>query len=251
MIWIIGGTSEARELIDRISDLDSYIATIATEEGREFISPDKVVVGRMDNNEMKNFSINNNISLIVDMTHPYARVVSRNAKKLAKELKIKYIRYVREITNRNSNSIYLKSYEEAYKYISELKATVFFTTGSKNIPDFEKVKGNNRFIYRILPALESIVICKDYGISIKDIVAVLGPFSTDYNITMFNEYKADYVIMKDSGVKGGTLEKIKACEELSIIPIIIGREKEKGINNLDEIEIIVRKEIRKIGENNL
>lgn len=243
MIWIIGGTSEGREIIERIVDLDSYIATVATVEGKEFISSDKLVVGRMDYEEMKSFSRENNISLIVDLTHPYAKLVSNNAKKLAKEENIKYIRYIRERTIKRSNGIYLTSYEEAYEYLSNISGTVFFTTGSKNIGEFEKIRGNNRFIYRILPALESIKICKENKISIKDIVAILGPFSKEYNKIMFSESHADYVIMKDSGVKGGTLDKIKACEELEIAPIIIGREEEKGIHSLDEIEVIIRKNI--------
>ena len=103
----------------------------------------------------------------------------------------------------------------------------------------------NRFIYRILPALESIKIANKHHVSIKNIVAILGPFSKDYNKLMFSEYKSDYVVMKDSGVKGGTLEKIKACEELNIYPLIISREKEEGINNLDEVEKIIREEASK------
>lgn len=241
MIWIIAGTSEAREIINRIKDLDSYIATIATDGGKEFISSDKVVVGRMDYEEMKDFSIKNNISMIVDLTHPYAVIVSDNAKKLAKNLKIKYIRYIREKTSKTTKGIYLKSYEEAYEYLSKIKGIVFFTTGSKNIEKFEEVKGDNRFIYRILPALESIKKCNTSGVLMKDIVAILGPFSMEYNKIIFNEYKANYVVMKDSGVKGGTVEKIKACEELNISPIIIGREEEEGVNSLDKIEEIIRK----------
>jgi|GEM_PF-4649996 len=38
MIWIIGGTSEAREIVDRIKDLNNYIVTIATDGGKEFIT---------------------------------------------------------------------------------------------------------------------------------------------------------------------------------------------------------------------
>ncbi len=70
----------------------------------------------------------------------------------------------------------------------------------------------------------------------KDIVAVLGPFSIEYNKAMFKEYNVDYVVMKDSGKEGGTLNKIKACEELDIKPIIIGRDEEEGYHNLDFIE---------------
>lgn len=240
MIWIIAGTSEARDIIDRIKDLDSYVVTVATEGGKEFISSENIVVGRMDYSEMKSFVRKNEISLIVDLSHPYAKIVSNNAKKLGEDENIKYIRYIREKTIENSNSIYLKSFEEAYAYISHINGTVFFTTGSKNIGEFEKVRGENRFIYRVLPALESIKQCSDHKVPMKNIIAILGPLSIEYNKIMFCEYKADYVIMKDSGAKAGTIEKIKACQELGIPSIVIGREDEVGINNLDEIEEVIR-----------
>lgn len=246
MIWIIAGTSEARETIDRIKDLDNYIVTIATDGGKEFINSEKLIVGRMNYKEMTEFCIVHKISMIVDLTHPYAKIVSENAKQLAHELNIKYLRYVRQKVDNITNSVYLNTYEDSYKYISNVTGTVFFTTGSKNIGDFEKVKGNNRFIYRVLPALDSIEECRKHNISMKDTIAVLGPFSINYNKIMFEEYKVDYVIMKDSGNKGGTMEKIKACEELGIIPIVIGREDEKGINNLDLIEEKIRKEYKRI-----
>ena len=243
MIWIIAGTSEAREIIERIKDLDNYIATIATEGGKEFINTHRLIVGRMNYEEMMNFCQDRNISLIVDLTHPYAKIVSENAKKLANALNIDYIRYVRENTKKTLGAIYLSSYEAAYEYLSNISGTVFFTTGSKNIGDFENIRNGNRFIYRVLPALDSLEECRKYNISMHDIIAVLGPFSTKYNEIMFKEYKADYVIMKDSGDKGGTMEKIKACENLDIRPIIIGRKVEKGINSLDEIEKIIRVKI--------
>lgn len=57
---------------------------------------------------------------------------------------------------------------------------------------------------------------------------------------MFKEYDSDYVIMKDSGRTGGTLERIRACEELDIVPIIISREDENGVTSLEELEDIIR-----------
>ncbi|MBU4015323.1 precorrin-6A/cobalt-precorrin-6A reductase, partial [Patescibacteria group bacterium] len=48
------------------------------------------------------------------------------------------------------------------------------------------------------------------------------------NIAMFKEYKVDFVVMKDSGIAGGTAEKVKACQKLEITPIIIGRKPETG-----------------------
>ncbi|NLK44308.1 MAG: precorrin-6A reductase [Tissierellia bacterium] len=244
MIWIIGGTSEAREIVNRIKDLNNYIVTIATDGGKEFIYSHRLLTGRMNYQEMVRFCKEYKISLIVDLSHPYAKIVSENAKQVAKDLKIYYIKYIRSKTEFKINAIYLKNYEEAYNYLSTISGTVFFTTGSKNIGDFEKVRGNNRFIYRILPAMESIEECRKYNIQMKDIVAVLGPFSKEYNKIMFKEYKVKYCVMKDSGQKGGTLEKLQACEELGIIPIVIGREDEDGIKDLDLIEKIIREKSR-------
>lgn len=240
MIWIIGGTSESRELVDRIKDLDNYIVTSATDSEKEFIDSPNLIVGKMNYEEMTKFIDKNHISLIVDLSHPYAKVVTNNAKKVAEAKNIKYIRYTRDKVVLKSKGIYLNSYEECYDYLKGITGTIFFTTGSKNIGDFEKVRGNNRFIYRILPALESIEECRKYNIKLKDIVGVLGPFSKEYNKIMFKEYNVDYVVMKDSGQQGGTLEKIKACEELNIIPIVIGREDEQGINSIDLIEKKIR-----------
>lgn len=240
MIWIIGGTSEAREIVDRIKDLNNYIVTIATDGGKEFVNSDKLLVGRMSYKDMVKFCEENKISLIVDLTHPYAKIVSENAKQVAKDLEIYYIRYMRDKIELKINAIYLNSYDEAYDYLSKISGTVFFTTGSKNIGDFEKVRDKNRFIYRILPAMESIEECKKHNVHMKDIVAVLGPFSKEYNKVMLDEYKAKYCIMKDSGHKGGTLEKLQACEELGVIPIVIGRETENGVKDLDLIEKIIR-----------
>ena len=45
--------------------------------------------------------------------------------------------------------------------------------------------------------------------------------------------------MKDSGEEGGTMDKIRACKELDITPIIIGREMEEGVTSLDSIEKII------------
>lgn len=222
--------------------MDNFIVSLATDSGKDFIHSPKLITGRMDYEDMLDFVIENRVSLIVDLTHPYAKMVTHNAKRVAAKKGIDYVRYVRRKVIPESKGIYLKNYQEAFAYISKLKEkTVFFTTGSKNIGDFERVRGENRFIYRILPALESLEICRKYNINLRDIVAVLGPFSKELNKAMFKEYQADYVVMKDSGQEGGSLEKIKACQELGITPIIIGREMEEGYDNLDEIEEIIRR----------
>ena len=78
----------------------------------------------------------------------------------------------------------------------------------------------------------------------KDIVAILGPFSKELNKALLNTFKADYCIMKDSGDVGGSLEKVLACRELGIKAIIIGRKDEEISIDLETIEKIILKDLR-------
>lgn len=242
MIWIIGGTCEAVELAKRIRGNVDYIVTAATYGEKEFLEDENLVISRMDADSMVEFIESNSISLIVDMSHPYAMEVTANANEASKRCKVEYIRYVRKKTGDTDGCIILSSFDECVKLLKTLNGCVFFTTGSKNISHFEAVKGDNRFVYRVLPAVFSIDECLKNNVKMKDIVAALGPFSEELNSAMFKEYGADYVVMKDSGSQGGTYEKIAACRRLGIKAIVVGREEEKGMYELDEvIETILQK----------
>ncbi len=73
------------------------------------------------------------------------------------------------------------------------------------------------------------------GVALSDIVAMLGPFSTEFNKAMFKEYQTDYVVMKNAGAEGGTPQKLEACTQLNITPIVIGRGKDSGYSDLDRL----------------
>lgn len=244
MIWVIGGTCETVELVQKIRDKMEYIITAATEAEREFLVDEKLIVCRIDEKEVENFIRDNSIDLVVDLSHPYAFEVTKNAREAAEKFNINYIRYVRQKTKDIEDCIYLDSISQCREFLKHINGCVFFTTGSKNIKDFESVRGNNRFVYRVLPTLESIAECQKKNIKIKDIIAALGPFSEDLNFAMFKEYDADYVVMKDSGKEGGTDEKVQACRRLNIEVVIIGRNNEDGADDIDDVINLIRQNRR-------
>lgn len=241
MIWIIGGTVEARQLAGRLAGKREFIVTVATDSGAELLNGIQAVVGRMDQREMASFIRKNAIDTIIDMSHPYATEVTKNARAAGEETGVKYIRFSRK-NSYMEGCVCVRSVEECGIYLKGLKGCVFFTTGMKNIADFEKVRGSNRFIYRVLPTVFSIRECVDRGVGMEDIIAILGPVSEEMNYCMFRDYKADYVVMKDSGKEGGTAEKINACRRLDITPVVILRqEDEKGIEDMEELLRILLK----------
>lgn len=234
MIWIIGGTSETAQFISKIKDRHKYIITVATYAGKEVLGDENIIVSRLAKEEMVGFIKERDIKTLVDLSHPYAYEVSQNAREAAGECNIRYLRYKRE-TSKIKGALYLKTLEECMEYLSKIDGCVFFTTGIKYIEGFEKIKGNNRFIYRILPSIFSIEECVKNNVQMKDIVALLGPVSFELNKAMFKDFNPDYVVMKDSGNEGGTREKIDACLELGIVPMVIGRAHEDGIDSIDKL----------------
>lgn len=242
MIWIIGGTSETGDFIEKIEGKIDYIVTVATYAGMEVLKGKNVMVKRLVYEEMLELIKDNRIEKIVDLTHPYAVEVSKNAQQAASETDVEYIRYVRAKAESEiyHDIIRVDGIDQCAEYLENIEGTVFFTTGSKNIPDFEKIKGKNRFIYRVLPSVFSIEECRSSDIALKDIVALLGPFSVELNMAIFKNYEVDLVVMKDSGTRGRTEEKLIACKKMNIKALMIGREEEQGIYDIDElVELIL------------
>ncbi len=236
MIWIIGGTVETGEVVQHIRGKIEYLVTVATTGGREMLDDEHVIVDRMDDAAMRKFLYTHRIELVVDLSHPYAVEVSRNARRACQDSGVRYVRFGRT-SSRPDDVVSVASLGECLAFLHNVTGCVFFTTGSKNIPDFEQVRGNNRFVYRVLPMPESLAICVRHQVSMRDIIAIVGPVSEALNMAMFREYQADYVVMKDSGQAGGTPQKLTACRRLDITPVILGRphEEENSISDLDAI----------------
>lgn len=235
MIWIIGGTSEARSLVKSMEGKRDFIVSVATYSGAEMLDYENVVISRMGQKAMIEFIRDKSITTVVDMSHPYAVEVTQNAKNACHEAGVIYIRYNRQ-TSEEKDCIYMDSIDKCAEFLLGIQGCVFFSTGIKNIKDFEKVRGENRFVYRVLPSIFSIQECVDNNIKMEDIIAILGPVSEELNYQMFKDFNADYVIMKDSGKEGGTSEKIQACKRLGITAVVIGRHSiEDGIDSIDEL----------------
>lgn len=243
MIWLIGGTSDATQFVDKFPISEKLIVSVTTKYGASLIKDCKVRIKAMDYKEMKEFVRENNISAIIDMSHPFAELVTNNAQKIAKDMEIKYLRYIRPTTCKADYSF--KSMKEFEKFSKEKNGTYFVTVGSKMVGELEDIKNKNRFIYRILPMVKSIEICRKYNVDLEDIVCMKGPFSIDMNMAFLKEFSADYMLMKDSGEAGGMESKLEACKKLGIKSLAFTRKSEEGIQDIDEL---IDKAIGLLGE---
>lgn len=232
MLWIIGGTSETRILLDALGERVAAVVTVATESGKSALpAGETVIVGRMNAEQMRVFVEQYGISSVADMTHPYAVEVSRNARQVCEACAIPYFRYIRERTDA-PNAVCVASVAACAEFLRTVSGCVFFTTGSTHVGDFQRARGERRFVYRVLPTRDSLDACAKQGVEMRDIVAIAGACSEELNAAMFQEYQARYVVMKDSGETGGTPAKLRACAKLGITPVVILRTPEEGMSDL-------------------
>ena len=242
MIWVIGGTKDSRDFLEKFASADkNIIVSTATEYGGKLLEglPVKVISEKLPLETMRVFIEKNSIDIIVDMSHPYAFEVSKNAMRAAEEFSIPYYRLEREeihiIPDRFSE---FENIDDLVKYCDGLEGNILVTLGSNNIEHFAEVKELKKFYFRILPKWDMVKKCEDNGILPKNIIAMQGPFSLNMNKAMIEQLNIKYLVTKKGGDTGGEKEKTDACNEKGIEVILLDKPKiqyPNCYNNIDEL----------------
>lgn len=231
MIWVIAGTLDGRSLAVGIqqytklpvllSVVSQYGAQLAAHEGIE------VHEGRLDEEAMKALIKEKGITLLVDASHPYAAVVTATARKAAEASGIEFIRFERrEVPLPEYDKLHhVQTEQEAADLSATLGERIYLTTGSKTMHIFSGAESlqEKEVWTRVLPTAEVLHMMEDLGVSPKYTVAMQGPFSYDMNRIMFHDTKADVVVMKNSGLVGGSDTKLKAAMDLGLHIVVIDR----------------------------
>lgn len=234
MILVMSGTADGRQIVRELHQAGAKVlTTVATPYGEKLFKAAGLghlcVRGRLDGDALLNFIDENQVDTVIDATHPYAANASLNAMQACATKNIKYIRFQREGTPLPESPLIhtVKSVNEAVEVAGRLGKRVLLTTGFNSVKDFIRLKddNNHELIVRILPVPEHISRCIEMGISQRNILALQGPFSKEFNTANFREFNIDVVVTKDGGKEAKTLEKIEACLESQIPIVIIQRPK--------------------------
>lgn len=242
-VCIFGGTTEGRLLAKFISDyqveVDLYIATDYGEQFVKELSNVNIHQKRLNKEEMIELFSLNKFDCVVDATHPFAKIVSQNAKEAANYCNIPYYRIVRE-TNKNDECKYFDSVEDIVAYLNSFSGNILLTTGSKDLEKFTNVNNYaERIFVRILPMESSLKKALELGYSNKNIICMQGPFSEELNTAMINSIGAKFLVTKESAATGGFNDKINACIKTSAKCLVLKKPEEEGIT-LENFKQIIR-----------
>ena len=242
-IYLFAGTTEGRLISEYLTSIKvDHHVFVATEYGAKELtdSPKAIIhIGRMESKEMAELFKNGKPDYVIDATHSYATIVSTNIRKALEMCNMEgaYLRVKREmvdLSSFNNNQIYTAAdTKEAIELVNKISSgngcNILLTTGVKTLKDYVLgLNANSRIYARILPSVESLNMAYETGLEAGNIIAMEGPFSKELNEALIKQYNISCLVTKNSGDKGGILEKIKACEAC-LIPIVV-------IDNPDEAE---------------
>lgn len=227
MILLLGGTSESLTVADFLTAQHrSFILTVTTDYGRDLASAHatQIVKCLFSADTLKHFIQQRNVTLILDATHPFARVISKLAMAVAEQTGTPYLRFERRLVYPQDQGVTLvNDFAAACVRLKQIAGTIYLSTGSKTAADFATEVGLDRLHVRVLPTTTVLAKLTAAGFDATQIDAIRGPFTTALNVELFRRAHAAVVVTKESGKQGGVQEKIAAAQQLKIPCLVIRR----------------------------
>ncbi len=207
-VWILSGTSDGPIIAKRLLKLKySVIASVLTHKAGQAYTKNPrlhIITGKLNNkDEVINFIKKNKIKLVVDATHPFAMIISKNLNDACKEIDKPLLVFERKSRiNKNDNFIYIDDLKDIDKVYLENK-NILLAIGSRFLNDTAKhyINCKANVFTRVLPTYEGIT--KAFGSCIKNSnIAILEPSKNEDRILekkLCDFWEIDYVLCRESG----------------------------------------------------
>lgn len=239
-VIIFGGTTEGRRLAEFCGEHKIQTVVCVVSEYGEMLVPEspsvRVIRKALNQDEMEALFEEEKPALVLDATHPYARVVTENVTQVCQKMGIKRYRVLRkpelELEKNVDSVVNVESVDEAVEWLKNHEGTALITTGSKELVKYTAIQDyKDRIFARILPDSQALLNSETLGFPRNHMIAMQGPFSLEMNIATMHMTGAKYLVTKESGHAGGFLDKIHAAESVGATALVIGRPlKETGIS---------------------
>ena len=213
MILIFGGTTEGRRATEVLEEAGKpYCYSTKTGEQDISLHHGLRIDGAMDGEEMCAFCRKHQICLIVDAAHPFASKLHQTIARVGTLLQIPIIRYERIYPPRDPDIEWIDDYLQVPTNIHALLAT----TGVQSISKLKWLEEKGiKVIYRILNRESSIELAHQQGASDEQLC-----FYEDGNTI---DVDADAILLKESGISGGFVEKVEAAKKRGMRIIALKR----------------------------
>jgi precorrin-6A/cobalt-precorrin-6A reductase len=228
---MLGGSSEARLLAERIAD-DPRLEAIVSLAGRTSAPLPQSLptrVGGFGGPEgLAAYLARENIERVLDATHPFAARISANARLACQNAGIPLLRFTRPCWERRPGDRWIEvaDHDKAAKALGEKPRRVFLTTGRLELAAFCAAPQHSYLARMIDPPT------KDQLPPRCELIFARGPFTLEEELALMQEKQVDVLVTKNSG-GALTYAKIEAARTLSIETIMITPPRVDGVDSVD------------------
>jgi precorrin-6A/cobalt-precorrin-6A reductase len=229
VILLLGGTSETAPLALALAKAGHTVLVSTATDIRLNTGEHPAVrrrSGRLDEQALTGLLRSEKVAVIVDATHPYAVEVRRTACRVATQLQLRYLAFVRPSGLQGGEDVlHASSHEEAAHLAFGLGRAVLLTTGSRNLAPYAHAArlAGQPLVARVLDDPDSFAACQRAGLPEHAVVSGRGPFSVGQNRELIRRFGIGALVTKDSGAPGGLAAKLEAAAQEGCQVVVVDR----------------------------
>ncbi len=227
-IWLIGGTTESLELSKLIVQQSLACIVSVTTDVAQAPYPCspllQICIRQFNSATLHHFLVNQNITAILDASHPHAAEISQLAMKAARTFQLPYLRFERPWVTEPSPQV--QEIENLQALLAPeylLKQRVLLTIGAKTLLHVQPWQDRSTLFARILPSEMAFQAATAAGFTPERLIALRPPISLELEIALWQQWRIERVVTKASGQPGGEGIKRQASEALGIPLLVIKR----------------------------
>lgn len=260
-LWVIGGTQESRYLVQAltqvlkpataISEPSGFLVSVTTSAACQLyptLSEVNIWVGHLTSASGDDFIRGQEITAILDASHPFATAISRLAIALAQKYQLPYLRYERPAVAASCGTdwrdragrpgnLYLSQLTDVFTGRYLVQERTLLTLGYRFLEDFTPWQSAGTLFARILPSEPALTAAFASGFTPARIIALRPPITANLEKALWQQWEITQVVTKASGSAGGEAQKQAIAAELGVRLLRIARPSVIYPNQTDSLPV--------------
>jgi precorrin-6A/cobalt-precorrin-6A reductase len=215
-ILVLGGTGEARALAARLHPGTDIISSLAGRVPDPALPVGPVRIGGFGGVAgLRQWLRDNDITAVVDATHPFAATMTAHAAQASADLTLPHLVLARPAWNPGNASVVGSDTEAADTVARQGYSRVFLTTGRSGVAPF--TDSDAWFLIRVVTPPDPGLLPRHH-----EVLLSRGPYAYDDEYTLLRDNRIDVLVTKNSGGEL-TAAKLDAADKLGVAVVMIER----------------------------
>jgi len=215
-ILVLGGTREARALAARLHPGTDIISSLAGRVPDPALPAGPVRIGGFGGVAgLRQWLRDNDITAVVDATHPFAATMTAHAAQASADLTLPHLVLARPAWNPGNASVVGSDTEAADTVARHGYSRVFLTTGRSGVAPF--TDSDAWFLIRVVTPPDPSLLPRHH-----EVLLSRGPYAYDDEYRLLRDNRIDVLVTKNSGGEL-TAAKLDAADKLAVAVVMIER----------------------------